>query len=283
MASFLEKPTSEDEKDTPETYFDLLPPEVLEYLARFLPSRDVISFTQVSARNKTAIMNSPRILRQLTLKSSVIRKITDSFLIDPIRRCDTTFIFRSKDEDRLRYVMDLVGRIPTGRNLIGLRRVVLIIADGRLEAEQLFRALHNKKEDVYLSYGYIPPYIEYKMVAASKNFYLILARIDVNFSIANMAAVIAMEQPECVDDYLEVQSFNPRRIYQVLPANAHGFKAWEALDNHLKPFASTRPVPENSLIVNRRYFVDRAIQKDRQVNEECRKRAEEERKQNKRV
>jgi len=240
-----------------ESYFDCLPPELILHILKFLPSKDVVSFADSNKRVEAILKDSSFALGQLVVKSAFFRRITDSFYFHPFRRCDVFFRFQTGPEARVKAVLDLATKIPTGGRLCLHRRLIIILADSLAEANDIHRGLQEKNLFSFISYGYIPSHVEFEILSQERVVFVVIRRINVNWRLSTMAAVISLQQPTVVEDFFEVQSLNPRRVYQFLESDSTGYESFKLVQAALKPHVATVPDRENALHLSRKFYEDR--------------------------
>jgi len=247
------------------SYFDKLPAEVINHIALFLSGRDMVSFADSSQRIGEIIQGSSKALSRVACRLAFFRFMTDDDAYDALRRCDLYFNFITDSERRIKFLMDLLTKLKTGGRLLRHRRLILVLADGQLEAQNMERALRDAGHRSYLSFGYIPPRIRYQYFADISNYFIVCGWLETAMAIRTVAAFINFQQPETLDEFLDVQSFNPRRVYQVMTATAGGYEWFQKIRRFLKPHAASTPNPLEALEINGAHYEQLRLQKKKEL------------------
>lgn len=240
-----------------ETFFDLLPPELILSIIRLLPSSDVLALAEADPRIEAILKSTPSVLGQLCVKVAFFRKITDCFYFHPVRRCDVEFTFVSDRQRRVNAVLNLATKIPTGGRLYLHKKLIVILASTLFEAQKIHQGLVERNLFSFVYYGYIPSNVEFELLSQEQVVFIVVRRIDINWKLSTMAAIISLQEPEHLDDFLEAQSLNPRRFYQILETTCAGFESFKRVQAALKPHISLVPVEANALHVSRKEHEER--------------------------
>lgn len=240
----------------PASHLDSLPNELLENIMKRLPSADIFSLFKAYPRAKEIAKNSGEILKTLKLHKAFFRRIKDAHYFYPNRRVDNFFVFKD-DVDKLSYILDVAKTSPTGGNLEGLNTLIFVLASGMEEADALHRGLRAAGCDSYLSFGYIPRDIIFKCLREDEKVFVVAAEIDVNFCLTSMAVFVNCVEPESVQDFLEIQSLNPRRVHQMFEPNFLGFEMFEEIQELINVHSGRFPDRQRALQLSREVYRER--------------------------
>jgi hypothetical protein len=254
------------------SFFDRLPSEIILHIAQYLAGKDLLVFADTSERFAEIIKRSSRALSKAGCRMSFFRNITDCDYDVPLRRCDTTFNFINDGQDRVKFLLDLLPKLKTGGRLTGHRKVVIVLADGQLEAQDLFFALLGEGQRAYLSFGYIPLRIRYQYLADISNYYIVCGWLETQMDLGPVAAFINFQEPSSLEKFLDVQSFAPRRVYQVLTATATGYDMFMKIRHFLGPHSGAYPEPSKALEISKEYYEKLRLEKKKARFSEIRKR-----------
>lgn len=249
---------------TTQTYFDLLPAELILLVAKHLSSRDINAWAKSSVRVSDVLQHSPAVISRLCFHVPYFRRMRDCFYKNMFRRCNTFFYFKPTDpEAKANFIVSLAEKIPVGGRLVGSPHLIVILADGIIEADLIYDKLRLAKHNTYLSVGFVPEHLLWQFERdyhreMMRNF-LVLVDLDVNLREHSFAAIINAQQPENVHDFLEVNSFNPRRIYQLLWSNEEGFEVWKKISQFLEPYTGNPPPRGHPLQVSRELFIQKRL------------------------
>lgn len=237
------------------SHFDSLPPEVVTHLLQFLSPRDVLNLAEADERVEAIVKSSPRVLTRLQFNWSFFVRLEDRpFYFTNKRLCDFNVQFATPGQDRLTIVADLVTRIPTGGRLfLPGGQLIVIIADPE-DAQDLYRLFRERGEQVYLSFGYLPHHVSCQVQSTKTRFLLILQKLEANFRWCKMAAIVNVKEPSTCDDFDEVLSYLPRRVFQFVNSSVDAFNLCKQFSAVLK---DAGPVPEKARLVNRQFHLYR--------------------------
>lgn len=247
--------------DSKPNCFESLSPELLEYICLFLYGKDLANMASTCSRFKAVVANSKKLMLQLYTQLSFVRAVRVSRYQRDLKATTSYFRFlRPELQARKNYLLELASKIPTGRNFGGHGNLILVIAQNVEEADLFYRSLLNRHFEARIALSYISRdnWAEYQSIR--KRFFLVTLKVVIDFEMPRMAGIVDFRNPRDRADYLDVQSINPRRCYQVFTASQENFEVWFDLYHFLMNYSSDHPsvMYDSPLELDRSFFQARA-------------------------
>lgn len=275
--------------------FDLLPPEVIENILKFLSPSDLQSLAQVDNRLCKIIETSwkfspmldrpleylyrqyyhgdeliPHVLSNFNLRSFlnqtfVFNRRVQRLMTDVRKNCTVSYYFGLDHVwDKLEFASSIIDEPnPILPDQLG-GSIVVIYTENEDQAKSIYKYLKSSKKPAtwFKNYARDEPDKRKRIDAKmwQEHFIVLQEKFDIFLPTRRIAKIISLKEPRDAFDHLELHCVNPKHIYQYWVPSAKAMKtAWkiaEKLDYYNDPADEFSDTP---LQVDRRNYVGRRV------------------------